>query len=122
VVLNNGLLAGAGSGPPPDPESDPQRWGRWVENACLAHAVNSGREVHYWRENPWEVDAVLPEGDGGRLIEVKTGRYTGEDLRGLAHASVKFPGFEPVVLCDPGEEKVAKAAGFSAMAWSEFFC
>ncbi len=120
MVLNNGLLAGAGSRPPPSPKSNPERWGRWVENACLAHALNSDREVFYWREEPWEVDAVIPDGKTGRLIEVKTGRYTGEDLRGLAYATKKFPGFEPLVLCDPGEEKVARAAGFSALAWSDY--
>ena len=32
-------------------------WGRWLENACLAHAFNAGQEVFYWREEPWEVDA-----------------------------------------------------------------
>lgn len=120
VMLSNALLAGASSAEPPSSEEEPERWGRWVENACLAHAVNTGREVHYWREEPWEVDAVIVEGKRGYLIEVKTGRYTAEDLRGLAHAARRFPELTPTVLCDPGREKTATDAGFRAVAWTDF--
>ena len=58
VVLNNALLAGSRSAPPPTARSNPPEWGRWLENACLAHFVNSGQELYYWREEPWEVDGV----------------------------------------------------------------
>lgn len=120
VMLSNALLAGASSAEPPSREGEPERWGRWVENACLAHAVNTGREVYYWREEPWEVDAVIVEGKRGHLIEVKTGRFTAEDLRGLAHAARKFPELTPTVICDPGREKTATDAGFHAVAWTEY--
>lgn len=120
VVLNNALLAGAGAAEPPSQEHDPERWGRWVENACLAHAVNRGNAVFYWREEPWEVDGLLVGESVRRLIEIKTGRYHTEDLRGLAHAAKKFPDFEPVVLCAAGEERTARAAGFTALAWTDF--
>jgi predicted AAA+ superfamily ATPase len=120
VMLNNALLCAVGSGSPPTAAGEPGRWGRWVENACLAHAINAGREVHYWREEPWEVDAVIGSGDDGCLLEVKTGRYGVQDLRGLAHACERLPGLRPLVLCDPGEESVARAAGFDAAAWPDF--
>ena len=120
VALNNALLAGVRSDLPPTAQSDPARWGRWLENACLAHAWNAGQKVHYWREEPWEVDGVI-EGDWGRwLVEVKSGRYAAHDLRGLSEAAAKFSGFRSVVLCDPGQEAPARAAGFHALGWPEY--
>jgi predicted RecB family endonuclease len=91
-----------------------------VENACLAHAVNTGFQVFYWREEPWEVDAVLIEEKRGYLIEIKAGRYTAGELRGLAHAAQKFPELEPMVLCDAGQEQTATSAGLRATAWTDF--
>lgn len=120
VMLSNALLAGASSADLLTSEAEPERWGRWVENACLAHAANTGREVYHWREEPWEVDAVTIEGARGSLVEVKTGRYTAEDLRGLAHVARRFPEFAPIVLCDPGREKTATDAGFRAVAWTDY--
>jgi predicted AAA+ superfamily ATPase len=124
VVLDNALLVGAGDLQPPDPASDPTRWGRWVENACLAHAAKRGLAVTYWREEPWEADAVIEgEADGERgrwVVEVKTGAYGTSDLRGLAHAAAALPTHRPLVLCDPGREEPARQAGFTAVAWTEF--
>ena len=122
VVLDNALLVGVGGMSPPDQLSDPTRWGRWVENACLAHALKRGLGVTYWREEPWEADAVF-EGDHGRwVVEVKTGPYTTTDLRGLAHAAQALPGFRPLVLCDSGREDTARRAGFTSVAWPDFLC
>jgi predicted AAA+ superfamily ATPase len=45
VVLNNALLAALDPAGIPDPVEEPARFGTWVENACLAHAWNSGQEV-----------------------------------------------------------------------------
>lgn len=120
VVLNNALMAGAGSASPPSQAADPVRWGRWLENACLAHAIHQGGEVHYWREEPWEVDAVISGPRERLLIEVKSGRFTAEDLRGLAHATRRFPDFRSLVICDPGEERQAQSAGFEAVSWVDF--
>lgn len=118
VVLDNALLAATSSAP--DPRTDTARWGRWVENACLAHAIHQGEEVFYWREEPWEVDGVFVGPRGRWLVEVKTGAYTQTDLRGLAQAAIRFPKFKPLVLCDRGCEAPARAAGFAALAWDEF--
>lgn len=120
VVLNNALLAGSRSAPPPTASSHPVEWGRWLENACLAHFVNSGQELHYWREEPWEVDGVSTGSWGQWLVEVKSGPFGQSDLRGLAQASLKFPAFKPVVLCDPGREDIARSAGFTARSWPDF--
>lgn len=120
IVRDNALLAAAGQ-LPPSPESDPERWGRWVENTCLARILNAGLTVHYWREEPWEADGVfIGPGNFRWIVEVKTGGYTAEDLRGLAKASEKFPDHRPLVLCDRGQERVARAAGFEAMPWQDF--
>ena len=120
VVLDNALLVGAGDLQPPDPASDPTRWGRWVENACLAHAVKRGLAVTYWREEPWEADAVIDGARGRWVVEVKTGAYGPSDLRGLAQAAAALPTHRPLVLCDPGREEPARQAGFTAVAWTEF--
>ena len=58
VVLNNAFLAATSNRPPPQPDTEPERWGRWVENACLAHAWNAGQQVSYWRAEPYEVDMI----------------------------------------------------------------
>ena len=91
-----------------------------MENACLAHFVNSGQELHYWREEPWEVDGVSTGSWGEWLVEVKSGPFGQSDLRGLAQAALKFPAFKPVVLCDPGREDIARSAGFAARSWPDF--
>jgi predicted AAA+ superfamily ATPase len=40
-------------------------FGNLVENACLAHALNHGQTVHYWRREPFAVDGVF-SGSWGR--------------------------------------------------------
>ncbi len=73
-----------------------------------------------WREEPWEVDGVSTGSWGQWLVEVKSGPFGHSDLRGLAQAAQKFPAFKPVVLCDPGREDIAQAAGFTAKSWPAF--
>jgi len=120
VVLNNALLAGSRASPPPHADGNSSEWGRWLENACLAHAINAGQEVFYWREEPWEVDAVVRGSWGQWLVEVKSGEYGITDLRGLAKAAIKFPHFRPIVVCDPQKESAAIAAGFKAVSWHNY--
>lgn len=119
VVLNNALLAVAG-GNPPAPTTDPQRWGRWVENACIAQAWNAGQEVWYWREEPLEVDFISRGSWGHLAIEVKTGNYTARDLAGLLEFHRRFPDVAPLVLCDPGREAAAERVGLPVVSWKEF--
>lgn len=92
-----------------------------MENACLARILNAGLALDYWREEPWEVDGVFTGPDDVPwLVEIKTGRFTAEDLRGLSHAAVRMPEHRPLVLCDRGQEVVGRSAGFESMAWQDF--
>jgi predicted AAA+ superfamily ATPase len=120
VPLDQALLVAIGGEPPPQQETDPTRWGRWVENAVLAHAVKRGQDVTYWREEPWEADGVWDGSWGRWVVEVKTGPYGASDLRGLDRAARALPNHRPLVLCDPGREEAARAAGFGAVAWTDF--
>ncbi|MDX2087283.1 MAG: hypothetical protein SFX73_05515, partial [Kofleriaceae bacterium] len=104
----------------PTPASDPARWGRWVENACLAFAWNSGQQVRYWREEPLEVDAIV-DGSWGKLaIEVKTGAFSAADLRGLLEFTRRNPSYRPLVLCDAGQQAAVRQMGVEALAWGAY--
>ncbi|NOZ23495.1 MAG: ATP-binding protein [Planctomycetes bacterium] len=120
VVLNQGILAAMTAEGPPSPDGDPARWGRWVENACIAHAWNAGQTVRYWRAAPLEVDMTI-EGSWGRCaVEVKTGRYTTADLAGLLELCRRNRDLQSLVLCDRGRESVAREAGVKVMSWQYF--
>jgi len=120
VVLNQALLAVTDPEGPPDPQRDPARFGRWVENACLAHAWNAGQRMAYWREEPFEVDGVL-EGAWGRwAIEVKVGPVAGADLRGLLEFSRRSPEYRPLLIGDESARLPAERAGVQAMTWRDF--
>jgi uncharacterized protein len=119
VILNNALLV-AGGDSPPDATTDPKRWGRWVENACMALVWNAGQRIWYWREESIEVD-FISEGSWGRFaVEVKTGSYTSRDLAGLLEFQRRFPDFKPLVLCEPGHETIARGLGLPVLSWQNF--
>jgi len=120
VTLSNAFCAVMDPRGIPDRATAAQRFGAWVENACLAHAWNSGQRVRYWREEPLEVDGVLDGSWGSWAIEVKTGSITGRDLEGLAELVRRFPAYRPLVLCDDGARSVVERTGFDVMAWSDF--
>lgn len=120
VTLNNALLAVVDPQGSPDRATDPQRFGVWVENACLAHAWNAGQRVSYWREEPLEVDGVLEGSWGSWAIEVKTGSFRASDLGGLAEFTRRHRSFRPLVLCDEAARETVERAGFAAMAWRDF--
>lgn len=120
VVLNNALASALHPDGPPDRASQPERFGVWVENACLAHAINSGQSVRYWREEPLEIDGVI-EGDWGSwAIEVKTGRFSTTDLRGLAEFTRRHTAFRPLVISEQHSIAEVERAGFAAVSWQEF--
>jgi len=104
VVLNQALFAAIASQEPPTPETDPVRFGRWVENACIAHAWNAGQQVWYWREEPYEVDMVIEGSWGSWAVEVKSGLFTNHDLTGLFTFCKKYPNFKPLVICQNPEK------------------
>jgi hypothetical protein len=120
VVLNQAFLSAAAGEASPTPERQPEQWGRWIENACIAHAFNSGQGVYYWRAEPLEVD-LITDGSWGRwAIEIKTGNYGVQHLTGLLEFCRRYPEYRPFVLCDPGSEGTAREAGIGAKSWSDF--
>jgi len=120
VTLNNALLAVSDSRGAPAPRSDHARFGEWLENACLAYAWNAGQRVTYWREEPYEIDAVV-EGSWGRwAIEVKSGQVEESSLRSLGEFTRRFPGYKPLVVCDGNARARVERAGIDALDWHEF--
>jgi predicted AAA+ superfamily ATPase len=119
VVLDNGLLAAIGSTTPPDAGNDRARFGSWVENACLAFAVNEGQHVSYWREEPFEVDGVIDGSWGKWAIEVTTGAAGPEHLRGLGEFTKRHPEYRPLLVTSPGRS-AAPVAGVPTITWQQF--
>ncbi len=74
---NTALVTSQAGLSPKDWYNDSRRWGRLVEVAAGAHAVNQGEEegveVYYWREKNKEVDFVLKKGDRLVALEIKSG-------------------------------------------------
>lgn len=120
VVLSNALLAATDSRGAPDQEREPERFGTWVENACLAHACNAGQHAAYWREQPLEVDAVMEGSWGAWAVEVKTGAFTRRDLTGLFEFVRRQPKYRPLVICDRSAVGIASEAGAQAQAWEDY--
>ncbi len=120
IPLSNAFLAATRQSAPPLPESDPAEWGAWLENACIAFALNAGHTVHYWRAEPLEVDAVLVGPWGNWAIEIKAGRFASGDLRGLLEFVRRYPEFRPAVVCDEASAPIARAVGVRALEWREY--
>ena len=120
VTLNNGLLSAMHPDGAPDREREPARFGQWVENACLAFAFNQGQQVTYWREEPIEIDGVFEGSWGNWAVEVKTGRFNGQDLRGLLEFCRRYPAFTPLVITAPGDEETAQRLGLQSISWVDF--
>jgi hypothetical protein len=120
VTLNNGLISAMHPDGAPDPVREPERFGRWVENACLAFAINEGQQVTYWREEPLEIDAVFQGSWGKWAVEVKTSKFSAPDLRGLLEFNKRNPAFAPLVITAPGDEAAAKGHGVRSLNWKDF--
>jgi predicted AAA+ superfamily ATPase len=120
VPLNNALLSATHPQGAPEPDKEPARFGVWVENACLAFACNSGQRVSYWREEPLEVDAVSEGSWGAWAIEVKTGKFQLNELRGLLEFCRRNPRFRPLLVTSPENLALAESAQIAAIAWSDF--
>ncbi len=120
VTLNNALLSATHHNGVPDPNREPERFGVWVENACLAFAINQGQQVWYWREEPLEIDAVFDGSWGKWAVEVKTGRFDAAALRGLLEFCRRNPDFKPLVISAPGEEENARRHGIASVSWEDF--
>lgn len=120
VTLNNGLLSAMHPDGAPDLHREPGRFGRWVENACLAFAINQGQQVTYWREEPLEVDAVFQGSWGNWAVEIKSGKFSAQDLFGLLEFCRRYPTFTPLVITAPGDEAIAERRGIRGLNWEDF--
>lgn len=120
VVLNNALASAVAPDGAPDAINEPDRWSRWVENACLAFAISQGQQVRYWREETLEVDAVIDGTWGQWAIEVRTTPFTDLDLRGLSVFVKRYPDYRPLVITTASHLDVARRAGFAAVKWGSF--
>jgi predicted AAA+ superfamily ATPase len=119
VTLNNALLSAMHPDGPPDAAKDPQRFGAWVENACLAFAVNQRQSVTYWREEPLEIDAVFEGSWGNWAVEVKSGNFDLHALNGLLEFCRRNPKFAPLVIAPRGQS-VPQRHGLRSASWEEF--
>ncbi len=120
IALNNALISAMHPQGAPDALQEPERFGRWVENACLAAAINQGQRVTYWREEPYEIDAVLEGSWGNWAIEIKTGKFAASELQGLLEFTRRHAKFKPLVITTPGDESRPLALRIPGMNWQEF--
>lgn len=120
VTLDNALLAVMDPRGIPHADSDPARFGAWVENACLAHAWNSGQRVSYWREEPLEIDGVMEGSWGEWAVEMKTGPFRASELSGLLEFVRRHPRFKPLVVVGQDGHAPARRLGVPSVTWKEF--
>jgi uncharacterized protein len=120
VTLSNAFLAVVDPQGIPTNDTDPARFGSWVENACLAHAWNCGQHVSYWREEPYEVDGVIEGTWGSWAIEIKTGVVRAADLQGLLEFTRRHPSYRPLLICDTAALPTAERVGIEATTWRRF--
>jgi len=120
VTCSNALLAMSSSAEPPTPVHDPQRWGRWLENACIATAYNQGHQLNYWREERHEVDLIVDGPDLRYAIEIKSGDFTARDLIGLLTFCERHRDFSPLVIGEDAYRDGAVRAGVAFLRWQDF--
>ena len=120
VPLSNAFLAVSSPDEPPLPSTNPRLWGHWLENACIAYAVNAGHRVSYWREEPLEVDLVVDGAEGQWAIEVKGGEFTSYDLQGLMTFSARHADYRPLVIGDDRFRDQATRAGVAFLRWQDY--
>jgi predicted AAA+ superfamily ATPase len=120
VPLSNAFLTAYADSVPPTTATDPVRWGRWLETACTAHAVNTGCRVAYWREEPYEVDLIVAGERGKWAIEIKSGSYAIQDLTGLSTFHLRHPDFRPLVVGAEEHRGTADRCGIDFVRWQDF--
>lgn len=120
VPLNNGILAALSVKGLPQGTRVGQLNGRWIENACIAHAWNAGQSVWYWRQEPMEVDLVISGSWGNWAVEVKTGAFGVRELAGLLRFCKEHREYTPLVVCGSETQHVAEGAGITACNWQDY--
>ena len=117
IILNNALLLAMHPNGAPDPVIEPDRFGFWVENACLAFAINQGQQVSYWREEPLEVDAILEGSWGKWAAEVKTGPFDASRPTRVLPAQ---PGVQTAHHLRTWRRRFARRHGIASVSWEDF--
>lgn len=72
VILAQALIAAMQGRTPEHLARDPERYGRWAENAVGAHLLRAGCEVYYWRDRDKEIDFIARKDGASIAIEVGT--------------------------------------------------
>jgi hypothetical protein len=67
-----------------------------------------------------DVDWVLDGSWGAWAVEVKSGAYRQQDLRGLLEFCRLHPKFRPLLLCADGDEAAGSDLGISTQSWASF--
>jgi hypothetical protein len=57
---------------------------------------------------------------GKWAVEVKTGGFDAQALRGLLEFCRRNPAFTPLVICAPGEEEIARRHVVLSVSWEDF--
>ena len=103
-VLNTALMTSGSGYTFEEARADRSYWGRLVESAVGAHLFNTGKpehELHYWRENRWEVDFVLMRGRKLVALEVKSGPRR-ERVSGMERFAGRFDVRPGIVIGEGG--------------------
>jgi predicted AAA+ superfamily ATPase len=94
-VHDNGLMNAMSPINFQDLKSNPEQFGRVVESAVGSHLIRLCRKnnlsLHYWRENPDEVDFVVAKGKNTIAIEVKSSLHIQSGYNSLSVFRNKYP-------------------------------
>ena len=105
---------------PPDENRDAPRFGAWIENACLASAVNRGPARDLLARGPLELDGVVERSRGAWAIEIKSKLFHSQDLAGLFEFCRRHAALRPLAVTRPGDEGLARRLAIQAVSWIEF--
>jgi predicted AAA+ superfamily ATPase len=120
VPLSNAFLTAYSDTEPPTAEKDPIRWGHWLENACIAATVNAGYHVSYWREEPYEIDMAVTTNGKKWAVEIKSGKFTMYDLKGLLTFIVRHKDFRPLIIGEETFRNIAESNGIDFIRWQDY--
>ncbi len=57
---------------------------------------------------------------GNWAVEVKTGNFTDQDVRGLTEFFRRYPAFVPFVVAAPGDEEIGRRHELRSISWRIF--
>jgi len=106
ILWNNALVSASTMSTFKKTRSNPEKWGRLVENAVGSFFLNNlgslPYRLYYWRKGNLEVDFVLASPGKIIAVEVKSSRM--KKLRGLERFLELYPDAEPLIIGGSGME------------------